>query len=213
LRGLSLDVEAGERVAVLGPNGAGKSTLLRLLALLTRPASGSLEIDGLSPSHDGSEVRKRLGVVMHESLLYADLTVVENLDFFARLYGVTRFPERRASLLARLDLERLAELRVRQLSRGQRQRVSIARALVHEPLILVLDEPDTGLDPTSLARVERELTSDSRRTVIFATHHAQHALTVATRVILLANGSGYDLGPARALRVTDVQQALLEAGA
>ncbi len=213
LRGLSLDVEAGERVAVLGPNGAGKSTLLRLLALLTRPTSGSLEIGGFTPSGGGNEVRRRLGVVMHESLLYSDLTVAENLDFFARLYGVSRFSERRAELLARLDLDRLADLRVRQLSRGQRQRASLARALVNEPSILLLDEPDTGQDPTSLARIERVLTSDTRRTIIFTTHHAQHAIAVATRVILLSNGDGYDLGPAWALCPADIQQALLEAGA
>lgn len=212
LRTLSVTVRQGERVAVLGPNGAGKSTLLRILALLVRPTAGSLEILGLDARHDGNEIRRTLGVVLHDSLLYDDLTVAENLNFFGKLYGVRNLAERRRSLLARLDLERQEGMRVRHLSRGQRQRLSLARALVHDPQILLLDEPDTGQDVAALERVQREILADQRRTVVFTTHHPSHALEVATRAIILAEGRGYDIGPSGALSAGDLQRILLEAG-
>jgi heme exporter protein A len=211
LRDLTFEIDVGERIALLGPNGAGKSTLLRVLALLTAPTSGTLEILSLSPERDANHIRAGTGAVLHESLLYADLTVRENLHFFARLYGVRNAEARCEALLRRLDLSAQADLRVKQLSRGQRQRASLARSLVHDPPLLLLDEPDTGQDPASLARVERELVSDASRTVIFSTHHAAHALAVATRVFVLAGGAGYDLGPAARLTPADVQAALAEA--
>ncbi len=213
LRDLTFEIAPGERVAVLGPNGAGKSTLLRLLALLSTPTAGMLEIDGLSVPQDGNAIRARTGALLHESLLYADLSVHENLAFFARLYRTKISCDRSQALIERLDLTAQAGLRVKQLSRGQRQRASLARALVHDPSLLLLDEPDTGQDPVSLQYVEQELLSDAGRTLIFSTHQTAHALAVATRIFVLANGSGYDLGPAGRLTSADLQATLAEAGA
>jgi heme exporter protein A len=211
LRDLTFDIAPGERVAVLGPNGAGKTTLLRVLALLAAPTSGRLEIGGYAADRDAAAIRPTLGAVLHESLLYSDLTVLENLQFFARLYGLHAPSGCFAALLERLGLTAQAGLRVKHLSRGQRQRASLARALVHNPTLLLLDEPDTGQDPASLKRVERELLAAPGRTILFSTHHAAHALAVATRVFVLTNGAGYDLGPAAVLTASHLQAALAEA--
>jgi heme exporter protein A len=212
LRDLTFEITPGERVAVLGPNGAGKSTLLRVLALLTARTAGTLEIGGYEPERDANRIRRMIGVVLHESLLYSELTVLENLKFFAGLYGLSRHDVNLGAIVERLDLASVASLRVKQLSRGQRQRASLARALVHQPPVLLLDEPDTGQDPRSLQQLERELLADPGRTILFSTHHIAHALAVATRVFVLADGCGYDLGSSCDLTTGGLQAALAEAG-
>lgn len=198
LRPLDLSLEAGERLVVMGPNGSGKTTLLRLLATLLRPTSGWLMIGGLDAADDGQEVRQYLGVVMHDTLLYSDLTVAENLTFYGRLYRVAAIDERSETLCERFGLTNLRGRRVGHLSRGQQQRTALARALMHGPPVLLLDEPDTGLDASAFDRFRAELLSDEGRTTVLTTHNAQHALALATRLLLLRDGLASDVGsPAR----------------
>ena len=211
VRPLTLSLEAGERLAVIGPNGAGKTTLIRLLATLLRPTSGRLEISGFDAIEEPEEVRRRLGVVLHETLLYPDLTVEENLRFFARLYGLVDVPERVAAICGRLDLAGMARNRVRRLSRGQQQRAALARALLHDPPVLLFDEPDTGLDAASFERLRGELLRDTERTIVFSTHHAGHALALATRVLLLQSGRAADLGSAARWSADDLVRAIAAA--
>jgi ABC-type multidrug transport system ATPase subunit len=143
--------------------------------------------------------------------LYPDLTVVENLRFFARLYRVRTPAIRIASLIERFQLDRLATIRVRNLSRGQRQRTSLARALVHDPRLLLLDEADTGQDIASAELMQTELTSDCSRTIVFATHQPFQALALATRVLMLDAGRLRDLGPAAGITGARLYEALLAA--
>ncbi|MBV8087885.1 MAG: heme ABC exporter ATP-binding protein CcmA [Chloroflexi bacterium] len=183
LRGIDLSLAPGERLAVIGPNGAGKTTLLRLLATLERPTSGSVLIDGA----EGRRSRARIGFVGHQTLLQPELTALENLAFYGRLYGVG--PTRCTALLTELGLSPRAHARASTLSRGQQQRLAIARALLHDPPVLLLDEPDTGLDADGLQLLETLLAS-KERTVVFSTHNRPWAAAVATRTLELEGGRG-----------------------
>jgi len=213
LRALDLGVIPGERLAVIGANGAGKSTLVRLLGLLIRPTSGLLEIAGQDASVGPREIRRLLGVALHDGLLYPDLTVAENLGFTARLYAMDRARDRIAALLDRFALSRIAGSRVRHLSRGQRQRVSVARALINDPQLVLLDEPDTGMDAHAFELMCSQLMADPGRTVIFTTHAADHALALATRLLLLDEGRARDLGPTAAWTPAALVELLLVATA
>jgi heme ABC exporter ATP-binding subunit CcmA len=157
LRGVSLTVPAGATVALLGPNGAGKTTLLRILATLARPSAGAVTIDGLDLRHDAQAIRHRIGYLGHQPMLYEELTAEENLDFFARMYGVQNCQAQVNAVLERVGLRSKAKDRVRDLSRGQTQRLALARALLHEPSLLLLDEPDAGLDEQGIALLEEIL--------------------------------------------------------
>ena len=194
LRRVSLDVRAGERVALLGPNGAGKSTLMRLVATLTRPTRGTLRVGGLDPVRRAREVRRRIGVVAHRPYLYEDLTARENLAFYARLYGIEHPGARIGELLERAGLARVSEAHVRTYSRGMQQRLALVRALLHDPAILLLDEPETGLDAEALRLLRNVVRSEEDgRTVLFSTHNHDLGLGLADRVVVLAHsGVVYD---------------------
>lgn len=181
LRGIDLNLASGERLAVLGPNGAGKTTLLRLLATLERPTSGALTIAGLEPR----KARSAIGFVGHQTLLQPELTAAENLAFYGRLYGVSR--ARAAGVLAEVGLGERGGSRASTLSRGQQQRLAIARALLHDPPVLLLDEPDTGLDADGLHFLEGLLTAGDR-TVVFSTHNRAWAGRLATTTLELHGG-------------------------
>ncbi len=183
LRDVSLHVDVGERVLLLGPNGAGKSTLLRVCAGLVRPAQGSVLIRGL-PSR---KARALLGVVAHTTYLYDELTACENLRLYGELYSVADLDRRALEMLERVGLRRAADTPVGHLSRGQQQRVSIARAFVHDPPIVLLDEPDTSLDLDAFALLA-ELATVGSRTVVMASHDVAAGLRLASRVVLLAGG-------------------------
>jgi heme exporter protein A len=187
LRALELDIAAGETVALLGANGAGKTTLLRILATLDKPTAGQLRIGGLDALRQPQQLRAQLGLVAHQTYLHPELTVSEELRFYGRLYGVARLAERNAELLARFGLAARAGLRVAALSRGQQQRLAIARALLHDPALLLLDEPDTGLDADGLAVLE-DVLSAGDRTVVFSTHNRDWAARVAGRLLTLSGG-------------------------
>ncbi|HEU0166215.1 MAG TPA: heme ABC exporter ATP-binding protein CcmA [Chloroflexota bacterium] len=181
LRRIDFALAPGERLAVLGPNGAGKTTLLRLLAALERPTSGSVLVDGA----EARRSRDRIGFVGHQTLLQPELSALENLAFYGRLYGVA--PGRCTALLSELGLGERAHARTSTLSRGQQQRLAIARALLHDPPVLLLDEPDTGLDADGLHLLETLLAS-GQRTVVFSTHNRPWAAAVATRSLELDGG-------------------------
>jgi len=188
LRGLNLEVAAGSMLAVVGPNGAGKSTLLRLLAGLARPSAGELRVG--SAATERRAARRQVGYVGHATLLYPALTARENLLFAARLYGVRQAPERVASLLEEHDLSALAEWRAGSLSQGQARRLSIARGLVHDPPVVLLDEPFAGLDRSAAGRLAERLAAlrGGTRTTVLVTHDLARAAELADDVLILVRG-------------------------
>jgi heme exporter protein A len=216
LRGLDLRVAPGESLVIFGPNGAGKTTLIRILSSLSRPTSGAVYIGGLDLKTHADGIRRHLGVVSHNPLLYDSLTAEENLRFFGRLYDVSGLEARVTLLLEQVGLAARRKDLVRTFSRGMTQRLSIARALLHDPEILLLDEPDTGLDPQAAEMLHRLLAelsgrssgmrpdaADRRqgptesstggadvaaRTIVTVTHNLERGLALADRVIILANG-------------------------
>ena len=196
LRGVDLTVSAGSSLAVFGPNGAGKTTLIRVLTLGLKPSEGSFTVAGCDPGRDAQGLRRAIGVISHRSYLYEDLTAFQNLEFFARLYGVPDPHETAARLLDELELSTRGEDAVHTLSRGLRQRVSLARALVHEPSIVFLDEPFTGLDPhaADLLRRTLERLRERGRTVFLVTHNLGEGLGMCDRFIVLSRGRVADHG-------------------
>jgi heme exporter protein A len=180
---IEIDLDAGERLLLLGPNGAGKSTFIRVFSGLMRAERGQALVLG----QKARTARDRVGVVSHVTYLYDELTAAENLRLYAELYGVPDPRARSAVLLERVGLAHLADERVGRLSRGQQQRVAIARALLHDPPVLLLDEPDTGLDLAAFGLLE-ELTTEPERTVVLTTHNLASGLRLATRVGVLWRG-------------------------
>lgn len=195
LRRLDLQIRRGEFVALLGPNGSGKSTLLRLLAGLTRPTSGKILIGGWELPDEAAAVRAQIGLVSHRTLLYDNLTARENLHFFARLYALENIAERVDSLLRQVGLYKRGDSLVRTFSRGMQQRLSIARALLHAPDVLLLDEPYTGLDQDAGHTLDELLAQAhaAGHTIIMTTHELDRAARIASRVLILQRGAvGYD---------------------
>jgi ABC-type multidrug transport system ATPase subunit len=190
LRGVELAVPAGQVLALLGANGAGKSTLLRCLAGVCRPTGGRLEILGAEchPTRPPREVLGRIGFVAHEPLVYLDLTPRQNLGFFARLYGLPSARVERQ--LERFGILRVAERRTRTLSRGTVQRLALARALLHGPELLLLDEPFTGLDDAGQEMLCDALAESAKAGVsaVLVSHDLGRVASVAERVLILAGG-------------------------
>jgi heme exporter protein A len=193
---LSLSVSSGECVALFGPNGAGKTTLIRVLTLGLSPSSGTVRVLGLDPRSDDRAIRARIGSLSHASFLYDDLTPRQNLEFFGRLYGAKDPRARALELLEAVGLTSRAEDPVGTLSRGLQQRASLARALVHDPQLLFLDEPFTGLDPLGARALCRALARlrEQGRTVVLTTHDLRQGLALSDRWLLLARGRIVDNG-------------------
>jgi len=190
LRGLDFSVPEGDFVAVVGPNGAGKTTLLRILASLARPTLGEVRLAGRRLPGEAGAVRRILGVVSHQPLLYGDLTAEENLRFYGRLYAVSELEARVQQALETIGLRPRRRDLVRTFSRGMQQRLSIGRAILHEPLVMLLDEPHTGLDPEAAVMLDRLLgqVAGEGRTVVMTSHDLQRAASLANRVDVLAGG-------------------------
>ena len=190
LDGISFRLEAGHTLAVFGPNGAGKTTLLRVLAGQLRPQRGRAEVRG---------GRAAIGWISHQSFLYGHLSVIENLRFWASLYGVKREARdrRAAELLARLGLAERADQPVAALSRGLAQRATIARALMHDPAVLLLDEPFTGLDLAAAADLRRLLAElvGAGRVAVITTHNVDEGLELATDIAFQHRGHFVQLAP------------------
>ncbi len=190
LAGVDLVVEGGECVALLGANGAGKTTLLRVLATLLRPSGGRLRLFGEDAASRPAAVLRKIGYVGHESACYVDLTARENLAFYAELYGVTDADERVAELVEWTGLGSAARRPVRTFSRGMTQRLALARALLHRPELLLLDEPFSGLDPQATSTLDA-LLRDLRaagHAIVLATHDVPRAAALASRVVMLHRG-------------------------
>jgi heme exporter protein A len=190
LRGLEFHAEPGEFVALLGPNGAGKTTFLRILASLSRPTLGEVRLAGFQLPSQAAAVRRILGVVSHQPLLYGDLTAEENLRFYGRMYGVSRLESRTAEVLEMVGLSARRRDLVRQFSRGMQQRLAIGRAILHDPEIMLFDEPHTGLDQEAAAMLDgvlREVAAKGR-TVVMTSHDLARASELATRIDILSKG-------------------------
>jgi heme exporter protein A len=190
LRGLDFKVQPGEFVALLGPNGAGKTTFLRILASLSRPSLGSVDIAGYSLPKQAAAVRARLGVVSHLPLLYDDLTAGENLTFYARMYGITNYEARITEVLEMVGLEQRRRDLVRTFSRGMQQRLAIGRAVLHDPDVILFDEPYTGLDQDASSMLDGVLqtVAGQGRTVVMTSHDLARAEDLATRFDILSRG-------------------------
>jgi heme ABC exporter ATP-binding subunit CcmA len=190
LRGVTLEIRQGQRVALLGANGTGKTTLLRILAGLTQPGKGTVSICGLDSTRDAQQIRRLVGFVAHQPYLYEELTALENLLFFARMYTVEHGAERARIVLQRVGLERRAQERVGTFSRGMLQRLAWARALLHSPQVLLLDEPDTGMDQQGHELIDTLLAEHTAQggCTLFTTHQLERALSVSDHIIILAAG-------------------------
>lgn len=191
LRGVDLSLRQGEALAVVGPNGAGKTTLLRILAGLMRPTAGQVRILGQPLERRSAQVRSAIGLLSHQSVLYDDLTLLENLTFAARLYGLSRPREAAETALAEAGLGDRSDELPRRLSRGLLQRAAIARAVVHRPRLLLLDEPFTSLDAVAAARLRADLKLRLAEGlgVVLVTHHLSEVWELASRVAVLVNGT------------------------
>lgn len=190
LNGLNLEVRNGEFVALLGPNGAGKTTFLRILASLSHPSLGEVHIAGHQLPRDAAAVRARLGVVSHTPLLYGDLTAEENLRFYGRLYGISRLDERIRDVLEMIGLSSRRSDLVRTFSRGMQQRLAIGRAVLHDPDVMLFDEPHTGLDQDASAMLDSVLKSVAAegRTVLMTSHDLVRVEALASRFDVLSRG-------------------------
>ena len=190
LAGADLLVGPGDAILLYGPNGAGKTTLLRLLATVARPSEGEVLFDGKDVHRHAAAAKAAIGFVSHATFLYGDLTVRENLKFFATLFALPQVEKKIAAALELFRLEDRAHTPVRKLSRGLQQRVSLARALLHEPQFLLLDEPFTGLDAATVDTLEslmRQLPAQGRA-VVFSTHDFERGAALARRLVALEAG-------------------------
>jgi len=200
LSGVGFELAAGETLVVLGPNGAGKTTLLRVLATLLRPSSGEVEVLGCALPREAWKLHGRVGYLGHEPLLYRDLSGRENLYFHARLHGIDRAgaEARIDELLAAAGMSRRADERVAELSAGMRQRLAICRCVMHEPALLLLDEPDSNLDADGRELARDLIGPGAGRTRVVVTHDPERALPDADRVLRLSVDGTAELTEAQA---------------
>lgn len=190
LKGLDFQAGAGEFVGLLGPNGAGKTTLLRILASLSRPTMGLVKVAGYRLPQQAAGVRANLGVLSHQTLLYGNLSGEENLQFFGKVYNVENLEARIIEVLELVDLARRRRDLVRTYSRGMAQRLAIARAMIHNPRILLLDEPYTGLDQDAsliLDSILKQIAAQGR-TVVMTSHDLVRTAELCSRFDVLSRG-------------------------
>jgi lipooligosaccharide transport system ATP-binding protein len=212
--GIDVDVHPGEAFGFLGPNGAGKSSTMRMVGCVSPPTAGTLRILGLDPVHDGSKIRARLGVCPQQDSLDPELTVTENLTVYARYFGIARSvaKERAAELLDFVQLTERANDKVDPLSGGMKRRLTIARALVNEPEIVLLDEPTTGLDPQARHLVWERLFRLKQRgvTLVLTTHYMDEAEQLCDRLVVMDHGQIVAEGSPRQLIAEHSTREVLE---
>jgi len=190
MRDVSVSFDKGEFISIFGPNGAGKSTFLKLLCTMTSPSSGDIMYEGTPLKKLKDDFRSRFGVISHQPFLYSELTAMENLRFYSKLYGVKNIDERIKELLNKVELYKRRNDKVRGYSRGMLQRLSITRALLHNPDIVVLDEPYTGLDTHAsdiLTKILVEL-FDAQRTILMVTHNIKQGYDASSRLAIIRRG-------------------------
>lgn len=187
---VNLTIAEGEFLTLVGPNGAGKTTLLRILSTLSRPTSGEVWLDGWNLADGAEKVRQRIGFISHQPLLYGDLTAQENLRFYGRIYSVPDLLVRTDEVLEQVGLLARRRDPVRTLSRGMQQRLAIARAILHRPAVMFLDEPYTGLDQQAAAMLDEVMRTVGTvsRTVLMTTHDLDRGLDMSDRVAILSGG-------------------------
>ncbi|HNR67869.1 MAG TPA: heme ABC exporter ATP-binding protein CcmA [bacterium] len=190
LQGIDLQVKPGECIALLGQNGAGKTTLLKTIAALIAPTSGQVQIQGQNPRQARSAIKRQIGFAGHQTFLYGGLTAEENMRFYGRLYSLESLPERIEQVLQTVGLRHRRNDRVSTLSSGMQQRLSIARAILHAPPILLLDEPFAGLDLGFTEKLQELIAklNANRTTILLSTHDLNLALDLCDRLVLLRNG-------------------------
>jgi heme exporter protein A len=190
VNGIGLELEAGDFLTVFGPNGAGKTSLLSLLGGRIKPTRGEVVIMGERLDFGTTSWRSRIGLLSHQGFLYARLTVRENLWFFGKLFGLRDLEQRIPARLEQVGLSDRADFLVRDLSHGMRQRLALARALLHDPDVVLLDEPYTGLDPHASTVLRGVLSSlkDGRRTVVMVTHNLRQGLEMSSRLAIQVGG-------------------------
>ncbi len=190
LRDISLTIPKGEFTAVLGPNGAGKSTLLKILALMSKPDSGEVEIGKQSFVNLKGELKRKIGILSHSSFLYPELTAYENLQFYGRLYDVRHLEEQIISIIKKVGLLLALNEPVYTFSRGMLQRLSIARALIHSPEVIFLDEPFTGLDQQGIGLLQDVLKDlkSSQKTILIVTHSFEQGMEDVDRILIINKG-------------------------
>jgi len=189
VRGIGFSLARGEFLTVFGPNGAGKTTLLRILCGAVKPTRGEVRVAGLDVAKEEG-ARRRIGLLSHQTFLYPGLSAAENLDFYGRLYGLPRRRDLVREALESVGLSDRGDDRVRTFSGGMQQRLALARTLLHDPEVVLLDEPYTGLDPHAAAMLRRvlERLKDGRRTVVLVTHNLSQGLELADRVAVQVGG-------------------------
>ncbi|MGF6948478.1 heme exporter protein A [Neobacillus sp. B4I6] len=194
LRGVDLSIKKGETVAILGPNGAGKSTLLKVLATLIKPTYGSILVNNMDLKKNHIEIKKIMGYLPHSSLLYDHYSPLENIVFFGNIYGVKNVEQRAIALVKEVGLSFFLNEPVKNFSRGMIQRIAIARAIVHEPEILLLDEPHTGLDQGAITILNNVILSMKAKgtTTLMVTHDFKQAAEICDRIIIVKNGKIVD---------------------
>jgi len=216
LRGISLEAESGEIFGLLGPNGAGKTTTLRIICTLLAPDTGSVEVLGFDTRSAPEDVRRRVGVVTADIGVYPRLSARENITYFAELSGVAdgEMSRRVAAVLERLDMVSFADQRAESLSSGQKQKVAIARAIVHDPAVLMFDEPTSNLDVLASREIRNFMVESRERgkCVIFSTHVLHDAERLCDRITILHEGTVVATGPTAEVRGAhrDLEDAFLE---
>ncbi len=190
LKNVSLELPAGSFLSIFGPNGAGKTTLLRILATLARPTSGAVTVAGINLKDDADAAREQIGLISHNSMLYADLNAEQNLQLYARLYGIENAQERVDEMLDAVELSHRRLDTVRTFSRGMTQRLAIARALLHDPQVVLLDEPYSGLDPHAVEIFDSLLEAvRENRTFVMVSHDLRKGFEACSHALVLARGT------------------------
>jgi len=190
IRGLNLELAWGDFLIIFGPNGSGKTTLVKILATVTKPSNGEVVVAGFDLKRNPSAIRRNIGLVTHQPFLYPELTARENLQFQGKMFTLTGLEERIENIADRIGVHSFLERRVSILSHGIQKRFSLARAILHDPPILLLDEPETGLDQEALDMLGNVMSigEKGRRTVLMTTHSLERGLALGNRVAILAGG-------------------------